>query len=98
MANKHTFKMILAEILRVARVKIAELVNEQISNAEKKAMLDEAVKGCIMSLLATVKLGWVTKFILERFVVQNIPVFTQAIYDLIKCYIDGVTNSDNSKK
>ena len=91
MANKYTFKMIVAELIRFAKLNIAELAKSQLNNAEKKNALDRAIKGYLIPLLATAKMGVVTKFILNKFVIDNIPVITQAIYDLIKDRIEGVT-------
>lgn len=91
MGNKYTFKVIVAELIKFAKLNIAELAQKEIANKEKKAILDKAIMGYLVPLLATAKLGFFTKFILEKFVLDNIPVITQAIYDLIKDRIDGVT-------
>lgn len=91
MANKYTFKMVVAEVIRFAKLNIAELAKTELENAEKKSALDRAIKGYLVPLLATVRMGCFTKFIFERFVISNIPVITQAIYDLIKDRIEGVT-------
>lgn len=91
MANKYTFKVIVAELIRFAKLNIKDLAQSELSNKEKKNALDRAIRGYLLPLLATAKMGWVTKFILEKFVLDNIPVITQAIYDLIQSRIDGVT-------
>ena len=91
MANKFTFQMVVAELIRFAGVNIKELAQKELSNTEKKSQLDKAIKGYLIPLLATARMGVVTKFIFERFVIANIPVITQAIYDLIKSRIEGVT-------
>lgn len=91
MANKYTFKVIVAELIRFAKLNIKDLAQSELSNKEKKNALDRAIRGYLLPLLATAKMGWVTKFIFEKFVLDNIPVITQAIYDLIQSRIDGVT-------
>jgi hypothetical protein len=91
MGNKYTFKVIVAELIKFAKLNIADLATKELSNKEKKSALDRAIKGYLVPLLASANMGWVTKFILEKFVLDNIPVITQAIYDLIKDRIDGVT-------
>lgn len=91
MANKYTFQVIVAELIRFAKLNIAELAKSQLDNAEKKNALDRAIRGYLVPLLATAKMGVVTKFIFNKFVIDNIPVITQAIYDLIKLRIKGVT-------
>ena len=91
MANKYTFKKIVAEMIKFAKLNIADLAKKELNNKEKKAQLDKAILGWLIPLLATVKMGWVTKFIFEKFVIDNIPVITQAIYDLLKDRVEGVT-------
>lgn len=91
MANKYTFQVIVAELIRFAKLNIAELAKSQLDNAEKKNALDRAIRGYLVPLLATSKMSFVTKFIFNKFVIDNIPVITQAIYDLIKARIKGVT-------
>lgn len=91
MANKYTFQVIVDELIRFAKLNITELAKSQLDNAEKKNALDRAIRGYLVPLLATSKMSFVTKFIFNKFVIDNIPVITQAIYDLIKARIKGVT-------
>lgn len=97
MANKYTFKKIVAEFIKFAKLNIADLAKTELSNKEKKAKLDKAVEGWLIPLLATVKFSipfvpdFIIKFVFDKFILNNIPVLTQAIYDLIKDRIDGVT-------
>lgn len=91
MTNKYTLKVIIAEIVKFAKLNIADLAKSELGNKEKKDALDRAIKGYLVPLLATARVGFITKFILEKFVLDNVPVFTQAIYDLIKSRIEGVT-------
>lgn len=91
MANKYTFNMVIAELVKFAKLNIADLAKKELNNKEKKAALDKAITGYLIPLLATAKLGFITKFILEKFVLDNVPVITQAIYDLLKARINGVT-------
>jgi hypothetical protein len=94
MANKYTFKTLVAELIKFAKLNIADLAKKELSNKEKKAQLDKAILGYLVPLLSTAKFGFFTKFVLERFVIDNIPVITQAIYDLIKSKVEGVTNDN----
>ena len=91
MGNKYTLKVIIAEIIKFAKLNIADLAKTELGNKEKKQALDRAIRGYLVPLLATTNMGWVTKLIFEKFVLDNIPVFTQAIYDLIKARVEGVT-------
>lgn len=91
MANKYTFKKIVAELIKFAKLNIADLAKKELANKDKKDQLDKAITGFLVPLLATAKMGFVTKFIFEKFVISNIPVITQAIYDLLKDRVEGVT-------
>ena len=91
MANKYSFKMIVAELIRFAKLNIADLATKELENKEKKLQLDKAILAYLVSLLSTAKFGFITKFIIEKFVINNISIITQAIYDLIKSKVDGVT-------
>ena len=91
MANKYTFQMVVAGVIKYAKLNIADLAVKELDNKDKKLQLDKAILSYLVPLLATVKMGWVTKFIVEKFIIKNIPVLTQAIYDLLKDRVKGVT-------
>lgn len=97
MANKYTFKVIVAELIRFAKLNIKDLAQSELSNKEKKNALDRAIRGYLVPLLETSKItvpfvpNWLIKFIFNNFVLDNIPVITQAIFDLIQSRIEGVT-------
>lgn len=97
MANKYTFKVIIQEFVNYAKINIADLAQSELSNKEKKAKLDKAIKGWLIPILATAKISipfvpdFIVKFMFEKFIINNIPVLTQAVYDLLKDKIKGVT-------
>lgn len=97
MANKYTFKAIVAEFIKFAKLNIAELAQKEIANKEKKAKLDKAIKGWLIPLIETVTIqipfvpSFVVKYVFNKFIIDNIPVLTQAVYDLLKDKIKGVT-------
>lgn len=91
MANKYTFKTFVNQFVDYARITIADLATKQLTNVQKKRQLDNAITMFIVSTLDGAKIGWITKIIIEKFVLNNIPVITQAVYDLLKDKIKGVT-------
>lgn len=97
MANKYTFKVIIQEFVNYAKINIADLAKSELSNKEKKDKLDKAIKGWLIPILATAKISipfvpdFIVKFMFEKFIINNIPVLTQAVYDLLKDKIKGVT-------
>ena len=97
MANKYTFKVIIQEFVNYAKINIADLAQSELSNKEKKYKLDKAIKGWLIPILATAKISipfvpdFIVKFMFEKLIINNIPVLTQAVYDLLKDKIKGVT-------
>lgn len=89
--NKYSFKKIVTELVSFAKANIVDLAQKELENTEKKAKLDKAIKTYLETLLVGVKLNFVTKWVVEKYVIQNIPTITQAIYDLLKDRIAGVT-------
>ena len=97
MANKYTFKVIVAELIRFAKLNIKDLAQSELSNKDKKNALDRAIRGYLVPLLETSKISvpwipaWIVKWFFNKFILDNIPVITQAIFDLIQSRIEGVT-------
>lgn len=97
MANKYTFNMVVAEFIKFAKLNIADLAQKELDNKEKKEQLDKAIKGWLIPLIATVtfKIPFVpdcfVKYLFNKFIIDNIPVLTQAVYDLLKDKVKGVT-------
>jgi len=81
----------ILQFVNNVKLNIIELIDKELSNLEKKAKLDKAVEVYFMTLLASTKINWFSKFVIEKVVVPNIPTITQAIYDLLKEKIKGIT-------
>ena len=62
-----------------------------LSGEEKKEKLDTLMTNWATSLLESSELSLVTKFIIKKFVIGCIPTITQAIFDLIKAKVSGIT-------
>lgn len=81
----------ILQFVNYVKINIVDLANKELSNLEKKNKLDKAVEVYFVTLLASSKIGWFAKFVIEKVVVKNIPTITQAIYDLLKEKIKGIT-------
>ena len=90
MSNKYTFNRIVAEFIKYAKVTIADLAKKELSNKTKKEKLDRALTAYLDTLLVGVKVNLITKWVIDRYVIKNIPVITQAIYDLLKDKVKGL--------
>ena len=91
MANKFTFKIIITNFVKFAQENIKALAEKELDNGAKKVQLDKAMTTYLVTLLGGAKINWITKLVIEKYVIKNIPVITQAIYDLLKAKIKGVT-------
>ena len=63
----------------------------ELSGEAKKKKLDDEMVRWAEHLLEGAKISLITKFIIRKFVINAIPVITQAIFDLIKAKVKGIT-------
>ena len=81
----------ILQFVNYVKINIVDLANKELSNLEKKSKLDKAVECYFVTLLASSKISWFAKFVIEKVVVPYIPTITQAIYDLLQEKIKGIT-------
>ena len=86
-------KTFIQEFTEKTKNKIAELAQTQLSGAEKKAKLDEKMTKWAEELLNTAKINAILKQAVKQFVIKNIPVITQAVFDLLRARIKGITET-----
>lgn len=71
--------------------KIISLVSYKITGVEKKARLDECLTEYVNKFIDSIGLNFAFRWILKKILIDNIPVITQCIFDLLKSKINGVT-------
>lgn len=81
----------ILQFVNYVKINIVDLANKELSDVAKKDKLDKAVTTYFVSLLASTKINWFAKFVINKVVVPNIPTITQAIYELLKAKIKGIT-------
>lgn len=91
MANKYAFRTVVEHLIQYIKVNIQELAKKELENTTKKEKLDKAVTTYIVALLAGAKVNLITKWVIEHYIIKNIPVLTQAVYDLLKDKVKGIT-------
>ena len=64
---------------------------KELTGIEKKQRVDGIVLTYCNNALDTLPLNLITKWIFKKFIIANIPLLTQAIFDLIASKIDGIT-------
>lgn len=91
MANKYTLKTFFKQLKEYLIVTITDLANKELKDEVKKAQLDKAITEFLISVIAGAKIGWLTKWMIEKLVLPHISELTQFAYDLLKEKIKGVT-------
>ena len=74
-----------------AKEKIAEYENLDLNGRTKKNMLDETMTAWAEKAIDALKLNAVVKWAVKSLIIKNIPAVTQAIFDLLKAKINGIT-------
>ena len=84
-------KTFIQDFINVSKAKISDLATKELTNEEKKLKLDEKLIGYTNYVIKCAKLGFIPKFIVNKYILPMIPSITQAIFDLLKTKIEGVT-------
>jgi hypothetical protein len=64
---------------------------KDLSGKQKKARVDDVIIDYIENTIDTIGLNFVAKFIIKKLLIENIPVITQCIFDLIASKVQGIT-------
>lgn len=64
---------------------------KDLTGEEKKARVDEIITEYIQATIDNIGLNFIAKFIIKKLLLENIPIITQCIFDLIKTKIEGIT-------
>lgn len=84
-------KFNISTVVNFAKDKIVELTKQEIGNAEKKQMLDDAVTAYIIQTLNAASPNFFIRWAITKLLLPNISIITQKIFDLLKEKIDGLT-------
>lgn len=76
-----------------AKEKIAECEKLDLNGRTKKDMLDEVMVKWTNKTIDALKINAVYKMALKFLIVKNIPAVTQAVFDLLKAKINGITEA-----
>lgn len=86
------FKEFVKTFVNTTKITIANLETyKELTGVAKKAQLDLTITNWVNVFLKDEKLNVFVKWIIKTFVIKNIPDITQAIFDLIKSRVEGIT-------
>lgn len=84
-------EQIIKKVVNYATLKIVNLADTNLTNAAKKESLDLAVENYIKDIVNAVTPNFIIRWVVNKFLLPNIPVLTQQIFDLLKAKIYGIT-------
>lgn len=64
---------------------------KDLTGEEKKTRVDDILKTYIENTIDTIGLNFIVKLIIKKLLIENIPVITQCVFDLIKAKVEGIT-------
>lgn len=64
---------------------------KELSNEDKKKRVDDILTTYCLSAIDNLGLNFILKFAFKKLIIPNIPFLTQAVFDLIKAKVDGIT-------
>ena len=86
------FKDFIDGFKQISQIYIEKYENiKSLSPTKKKAKLDDMVFQYTTLAIDNLGMNLISKAIIKKFILKNIPHITQAIFDLIKINIQGIT-------
>lgn len=86
------FKTFITQLVNITQSKIAYLQTfSQLSNEEKKAKLDDFITAWAETQVKNLPLNMFERWIINKFLIKNIPTVTQLVFDLLKNFVVGLT-------
>ena len=86
------FKEFIKTFADTTKITIANLETyKELTGETKKAQLDLTITNWVNVFLEGNNLNVIAKWVIKTFVIKNIPAITQAIFDLIKSRVEGIT-------
>ncbi|MBR6298507.1 MAG: hypothetical protein IKR34_04620 [Candidatus Gastranaerophilales bacterium] len=87
-----SFKDFIQGFIETSKLYIQKFENySELNGLDKKKRLDEIIISYCNNALLNSSLNFFFKFLLKKYVIPNISYITQAIFDLIKTNIAGIT-------
>ena len=81
----------ISNFASTAKENIVELAQTELSNENKKLMLDHTIIEYIEKALNGMTVNIFLKFALRKLLLPNVSLITQIIFDLLKAKVEGVT-------
>ena len=87
-------KEFFTNLVCATKTKIEDLVTSELDNESKKEALDTYVTNWATEKLKTSAFSVITKFIIQKYLIRNVGIITQIIFDLLKANITNLTKKE----
>ena len=84
-------KEFIENFAETTKASIVELAQTELSNENKKLVLDHKIIDFLESALEKISINFILKIALRKLLLPNISLITQIIFDLLKERIKGIT-------
>jgi hypothetical protein len=84
-------KNFILDFVNTTKTNIIELAKTELSNNNKKMVLDQRIIDFLDNTIAGIKVNFILKLALKKILLPNVSVITQIIFDLLKARIEGIT-------
>ncbi len=74
--------------------KITELVDANLPNSDKKEVLDTTIRNWATEKLKDLSINVVAKWLIQKYLIGNIGIFTQLVFDLLKASVNNLTKKE----
>lgn len=64
---------------------------KDLDGKQKKMRVDDLIANYIEATIDHIGLNFVFKFVLKKILIDNVPIITQAIFDLLAAKVQGIT-------
>ena len=81
----------IENFVTVTKTNIIELAQTELSNENKKLVLDHKIGDFLEETLNNLAINFILKIALKKLLLPNVSLITQIIYDLLKEKIKGIT-------
>lgn len=89
-----TAKEFFKGLVNATKTKIEHLVSTTLSNEEKKQALDTYIRNWVTDKLKQVSINVFLKWLIEKYVIGNIEIITQLVFDLLKANVYNLTKKE----
>ena len=83
----------IENFVTVTKTNIIELAQTELSNENKKLVLDHKIISFLDDALEKLKINFILKIALKKLLLPNVSLVTQIMFDLLKERIEGITNA-----